>query len=154
MAGLTVTDTNVESEGRFSILALDGGAIRGIYAAHLLARLEDVIGSPLRECFSPIAGTSTGSIIEGAASMQIPMESLVDLFETRAEGMFGKRSFSFIPFIRSRYSTGVATQRQPELAHDNRTGCRRAEPRTQGARNDGAEVTGAPGTGSGRKPTG
>ena len=89
----------------FNILALDGGGIRGIYTAHVLARMEDTLKVPIQECFDLIAGTSTGSILAGAASMNIPMETLVDLFENRADLIFRKRRFSFFPFIRSRYST-------------------------------------------------
>ena len=89
----------------FNILALDGGGIRGIYAAQVLARLEDTLSVPLRECFHLIAGTSTGSIIAGAASVGISMEVLVDLFEHEAGRIFRRRLLSFFPFIRSRYST-------------------------------------------------
>ena len=95
----------MRSDDAFNILALDGGGIRGVYAAHVLARLEDALSTPLRERFDLIAGTSTGSIMAGAASMSIPMETLVDLFENEAGRIFRKRAFSCFPFIRSRYST-------------------------------------------------
>ena len=85
------------SKDTFNILALDGGGIRGIYSAHVLARLEDALRSPIRECFSLIAGTSTGSIIAGAASMKIPMESLVDLFESQAAADIPEESLQFLP---------------------------------------------------------
>lgn len=90
----------------FNILALDGGGVRGIYAAHILARLEDRLGVPVSERFDLIAGTSTGSILAGGASMNIPMGTLVSLFESQADRIFGRRRFSFSPFMRSRYSTG------------------------------------------------
>ena len=93
------------SEKAFNILALDGGGIRGVYAAHILARLEDTLRVPVRECFDLIAGTSTGSIIAGAASVNIAMETLVNLFESQADRIFRRRRFSFFPFIGSRYST-------------------------------------------------
>ena len=95
----------MRSDDTFNILALDGGGIRGIYAAHVLARLEDSLGVPVRERFDLIAGTSTGSILAGAASMNILMETLVGLFETQADRIFRRRRFSFFPFIRSRYPT-------------------------------------------------
>ena len=60
------------SDDTFNILALDGGGIRGIYAAHVLARLEDVLEAPIRKSFDLIAGTSTGSIIAGAALSEHP----------------------------------------------------------------------------------
>ena len=95
----------MRSDDAFNILALDGGGIRGIYAAHVLAKLEDTLSVPVRECFNLIAGTSTGSILAGAASMNIPMETLVGLFESQAAHIFCRRRFSIFPFIRSRYST-------------------------------------------------
>ena len=75
----------------FNILALDGGGVRGIYAAHILARLEDTLGTPVPKLFDLIAGTSTGSIIAGAAAANIPMETLVELFESQADRIFGRR---------------------------------------------------------------
>ena len=49
----------------FRILSLDGGGIRGIYAASLLARVEKEIlgGRPIAHHVDLIAGTSTGGII-------------------------------------------------------------------------------------------
>lgn len=48
----------------FKILALDGGGVRGIYSAHLLARMEQSFGFQINTCFDLIAGTSTGSIVK------------------------------------------------------------------------------------------
>ena len=95
----------MRSDHAFNILALDGGGIRGVYGAHVLARLEDILSAPVRERFDLIAGTSTGSILAGAASMNIPMETLVGLSESQAQRIFSRRRFSLFPFIRSRYST-------------------------------------------------
>ena len=53
----------------FSILAVDGGGARGVYAAQILARVEDTLGTKIRDCFDLLAGTSTGSIITGAAAV-------------------------------------------------------------------------------------
>lgn len=89
----------------FKILALDGGGIRGVYAAHLLARLEDALKLPVSGCFDLIAGTSTGSILAGAAATEIPMQTVVGLFESQAGLIFKRRKFSCFPFLRSRYST-------------------------------------------------
>jgi predicted acylesterase/phospholipase RssA len=49
----------------FRILSLDGGGIRGIYAATLLARVEsELIGAgAIADHVDMIAGTSTGGII-------------------------------------------------------------------------------------------
>ena len=43
----------------FSILTLDGGGVRGIYGAQLLARIEASLDANIRDHFDLIAGTST-----------------------------------------------------------------------------------------------
>ena len=77
----------------FNILALDGGGARGIYAAQILAKMEGSFGIQIRDCFDLIAGTSTGSIIAGAAATGILMEKVVCLFETEAPKIFRKKLF-------------------------------------------------------------
>jgi len=47
----------------FQILSLDGGGIRGIFPAGILARLEETYGVHIADCFDLIVGTSTGGII-------------------------------------------------------------------------------------------
>ena len=47
----------------FQILALDGGGIKGLFSAALLAKLEDDLQSDITNCFDLIVGTSTGGII-------------------------------------------------------------------------------------------
>lgn len=42
---------------------MDGGGVRGIFAAALLAGLEEDLGAPLVERFDLVVGTSTGGII-------------------------------------------------------------------------------------------
>lgn len=49
--------------GRFQILSLDGGGIKGILSAAILAKLEDDFGTRIVDHFDLIAGTSTGGII-------------------------------------------------------------------------------------------
>ncbi len=55
--------TGAEPEKRFRILALDGGGVKGAYAASVLATLEEMTCRSCRESFDLIAGTSTGGII-------------------------------------------------------------------------------------------
>jgi len=100
----------MRSDDAFNILALDGGGIRGVYAALVLARLEDALGMPLRERFNLIAGTSTGSIMAGAVATDVPMETLVGLFVSESARIFKRRRFSFFPYLRSRYSAHPLSQ--------------------------------------------
>ncbi len=87
----------------FYILALNGRGARGVYSAQVLAELEDRLGAPVRDCFDLIVGTSTGSIIAGAAATGIPMEEVVELFEKCALRIFPRKPLHFGLF-RSRYS--------------------------------------------------
>jgi patatin-like phospholipase/acyl hydrolase len=48
---------------KFQILAIDGGGMRGLFPAGILARLEETFGIRIADCFDLIAGTSTGGII-------------------------------------------------------------------------------------------
>lgn len=57
------TQTNLRATGTINVLCINGGGIRGIIPATILAQLEDRIGRPLYQVFDLIAGTSTGGII-------------------------------------------------------------------------------------------
>ena len=90
-------------DSTFHILSLDGGGARGIYSAQVLAGIEQETGAPVREHFDLIAGTSTGSIMAGAAAVGIPMAGVVELFKKEAPHIFRKRRLGSF-HIRSKYS--------------------------------------------------
>ena len=98
--------TPTSERGNFSILAVDGGGTRGIYAAQILARVEEALGQTVKDCFDLLAGTSTGSIIAGAAAAGIPLGEVVGLFERESPRIFGRARFPSLisVFLRSRYS--------------------------------------------------
>jgi patatin-like phospholipase/acyl hydrolase len=52
-----------ETPERFQILSLDGGGIRGVFSAAILAAIEEDLNVRLTDHFDLIAGTSTGGII-------------------------------------------------------------------------------------------
>ena len=52
---------------KFKILCIDGGGIKGLYSAQLLAKFEDVFNVRISDCFDMLCGTSTGGIIALAA---------------------------------------------------------------------------------------
>lgn len=54
----------------FSILSIDGGGIRGIIPALVLAEIEERTDRPISELFDLIAGTSTGGIL--ALGLTVP----------------------------------------------------------------------------------
>ena len=105
----------------FHILALDGGGARGIYSARVLARIEENLGAPVRDCFDLIAGTSAGAISAGAAAIGIPMSEVVDLFETESERIFRKRFLRNL-LIRSKYSRNRLKRMVENVAKDKKLG--------------------------------
>jgi uncharacterized protein len=80
------------------ILAVDGGGVRGIVPAVLLAALEATTNKPARESFDFLAGTSTGAVIAAAVAAGIPAERLVSLYRRRGPEIF--RSVPVLGLIR------------------------------------------------------
>lgn len=70
------------------ILTIDGGGIRGIIPATLLAALESATGRPVRETFDFVAGTSTGAVIAAGIAAGIPAQRLADLYAERSSDVF------------------------------------------------------------------
>ena len=86
------------------ILTIDGGGVRGIIPAVLLAELERVTGRPTRETFDMAAGTSTGAVLAAGIAAGIPAAELVRIYAERAGQVF--RSIPIISGIR-RVVTGT-----------------------------------------------
>jgi uncharacterized protein len=82
------------------ILAIDGGGIRGIIPALVLAEVERRAGRRVFELFDLIAGTSTGGILACAlcAPDPLPAEQLVALYEEEGPRIFDR---SLLQRIRS-----------------------------------------------------
>lgn len=79
------------------ILSIDGGGIRGIVPAMILAELERKTGKPVSEIFDLIAGTSTGGILAlglvkpGADGRPaFSAEELVALYENEGKHIFSR----------------------------------------------------------------
>ena len=79
------------SSSEFRILALSGGGYLGLYAAVVLAELEERVGEPLGRRFDLIAGTSVGGLLSMALAFEVPMAELVKLFLERGEEVFSSR---------------------------------------------------------------
>jgi uncharacterized protein len=72
----------------FQILSLDGGGIRGLFSAAVLAALETDLGIKVEDHFDLIAGTSTGGIIAlGLASGLRPSE-IVEFYVNHGPKIF------------------------------------------------------------------
>ena len=86
------------------ILTIDGGGVRGIIPAVLLSALERVTGTPTRETFDMVAGTSTGAVLAVGIAAGIPAAELVRLYAERSPQVF--RSIPLVSGIR-RLVTGT-----------------------------------------------
>lgn len=54
----------------FTVLAIDGGGVKGIIPARILQEIEQRTGKPIAELFDMVGGNSTGSIL--AAGLSVP----------------------------------------------------------------------------------
>lgn len=68
-------------EKPFRILAIDGGGIKGLFAAEIIKGFEDHFGSPMHEYFDMISGTSTGGLIALSLSLGIPATEIVGFYK-------------------------------------------------------------------------
>lgn len=86
---------------KFKILSIDGGGIRGIFPAMILANFEAELKSKglenwqVYQNFDLICGTSTGGIIALALSLGIPAIDIYNLYFQNATIIFGGKKSLF-----------------------------------------------------------
>jgi uncharacterized protein len=73
---------------RFQILSLDGGGVKGLFSAALLAQLEEDCGISIAEHFDLIAGTSTGGLIALALGAGMRPREIVEFYLNDAPAIF------------------------------------------------------------------
>jgi len=97
------------------VLAIDGGGIRGLIPALVLAELERRAGRQVFELFDLIAGTSTGGILACAlcAPDPLPATELVKLYEEEGPEIFDRSIFQ-----RIRSGEGVTDEKYDDAALD------------------------------------
>ena len=80
-------------DGTFRILSIDGGGIRGIFPAQVLAYLEEncLGGGPIGDYFDLIAGTSTGGIIALGLGAGLTARSMLGLYINEGHRVFPPR---------------------------------------------------------------
>lgn len=88
---------------KYKILSIDGGGIRGLISAKILAKIEELTGNRISQMFNLIAGTSSGSLLAAGLTKPNPnnpqepaytAEQLVDIFR----GQDGRDIF-YEPFL-------------------------------------------------------
>jgi len=72
----------------FKILSLDGGGIKGLYAAKLLAQVEEKAGKLIGEYFDMICGTSTGGLLALGITNKIPCREIARFYEEHGPLIF------------------------------------------------------------------
>ncbi|MBH8572393.1 patatin-like phospholipase family protein [Nostocaceae cyanobacterium CENA369] len=92
---------------KLAVLAIDGGGIKGIVPAIILAKIEEITGRKIHELFDLIAGTSTGGILalgltkpnQGGTEAEFSAENLVKLYTEKGGEIFEERKeISYFPF--------------------------------------------------------
>src|SRR3954452_15657439 len=97
------------------VLSIDGGGIRGIIPALVLAEVEQRSGKRVFELFDLIAGTSTGGILACAlcAPDPLPASELVKLYEEEGPSIFDRSVFQ-----RIRSAEGLLDEKYDDAALD------------------------------------
>jgi patatin-like phospholipase/acyl hydrolase len=98
-----VSERGPNQPDRFRVLSIDGGGIRGLIAARVIARLEELLSAEageerrMTDCFHMFAGTSTGGLIALGLTVPDPAApgrprlsgaDLVELYETEGPRIF------------------------------------------------------------------
>jgi patatin-like phospholipase/acyl hydrolase len=94
------------AERRFQILSLDGGGLRGMFTAAVLANFEQDAGTRVVDHFDLIAGTSTGGIIALGLGLGMTPRQMVEFYTGLGPGVFRDRSRlrSARRLLRSKYA--------------------------------------------------
>ncbi|MFI7543804.1 CBASS cGAMP-activated phospholipase [Actinoplanes sp. NPDC049599] len=77
---------------RFQILSLDGGGLRGMFSAAVLAGLEEDLDVRIADHFDLIAGTSTGGIIALGLGLGLTPRDILRFYTDHGPRIFRDRS--------------------------------------------------------------
>ena len=81
--------TAAEGDARcFQVLALDGGGVRGIFTAAILAGLEEDTGRRIVEHFDLVVGTSTGGIVALGLGAGLTPREILDFYVSQNRSIF------------------------------------------------------------------
>lgn len=76
------------SPERFQILSLDGGGIKGLFSAAVLAAIEEDLGVNVVDHFDLITGTSTGGIIALGLGLGLRPREIVEFYLSKGSRIF------------------------------------------------------------------
>jgi len=89
---------------RFQILALDGGGIKGMFSAAVLAHLEIDLKTTVTDHFDLIVGTSTGGIIAMALGAGLSPKEIVEFYVNKGPSIFPNGLASVRHYFRRKHS--------------------------------------------------
>lgn len=75
----------------FKILCIDGGGIKGLFSAQVLAEFEEAFNTLTSEHFDLICGTSTGGIIALGVAGGISMNKVVEFYMSNGPQIFSQK---------------------------------------------------------------
>lgn len=84
----TQANASQTSDQRFQVLAIDGGGVKGIFTAALLASLETDLGRPVVEHFDLVVGTSTGGVIALGLGAGLSAREIVEFYVDEKDAIF------------------------------------------------------------------
>ncbi len=91
MSTHTTAPDNTNSHDRFQILSLDGGGIKGLFSAGVLAAIEEDLGARIIDHFDLITGTSTGGIIAIGLGLGMKPREIVEFYLREGPAIFPSR---------------------------------------------------------------
>jgi len=93
---------------RFQILSLDGGGIKGLFSAAVLAAIEQDLAVRIVDHFDLITGTSTGGIIALGLGLGLSPRDLVDFYVKLGPRIFGNRLWyrSWLHYVWRKFPQG------------------------------------------------
>ncbi len=92
----------------YRILSLDGGGIRGIISAVILAEVEKLINQPLNKYFDLIAGTSTGSLLATAIATGSTSQEIIRLYQEKGKNIFPYQSRFSLKRLKLLFKYGIS----------------------------------------------
>src|SRR4051812_38423692 len=70
------------------ILAIDGGGLKGLFPASILASWQEQLPHPIGSYFDLIVGTSTGGILALALGMRVDVACIAELYSNQGPAIF------------------------------------------------------------------
>ena len=78
-----LNEIKIKDAKSFKILSLEGGGMKGLYAAKALAQIEKKTGTLIGDHFHMICGTSTGGLLALGITNGIPCEKIAEFYQEK-----------------------------------------------------------------------